>query len=592
MAEVQLIIQGGTPPYSISIKAEGDNTERCTDFDYASYKAAYNPVRNGQVVNYTVVISKAGCEPASTTFQKSCPVPQAPQPGFSITAVTQPACVGNTPTNASASISNIVNADRYKLLRDGSFVSGGDCTSPDGIWSGNSGTVLLPPPPVGQTWNYVIRAFNGANCGDWFDMPVTISTPSCQTPGPATPSFNLGITQPTCTNGNLSNAVLNVTAVSNGDRYNISEGSTYQGSNDCVNPRGTFDSTWVDIPVPAPPAGESKTYTVRIWKGTNCGDWLDKSITVTSPACTAEPVNPSFNLSVDQPVCVNNVMGPATLKLSNITNGNRYRTYQGSSYQGSNDCSSPEGTFSTSNHSISVAAPPAGQGQYWTVRIWNGVDCSKWYDRTVEVVSPQCDTPSPDILGVVTVNFHYDNKPLQAYASRWNPNPPQVNYACRYMIESGMYAGQSAITKHGDESQRFIGGSSANDAVLAASFDSIGYPENPPAKVFNRMMVSCARLRARGYTGVVSIALYVTELTPLITQNLPFWAMGSQGTQAGDLVATPRSNGSDFYISGTTSTSKDTGQVNVPYYFDQGVEKLTARCFVNLDTNKVTLQLV
>lgn len=394
MAEVTLTIAGNDPPYQISIKAVGDPTERCTDFDYASRKAAYNPVRNGQLTTYNVVVSKAGCNAGMTTFQLTCGTPSTPTPSFAVN-LEQPVCSNGTPGNARAVITNIQNADRYKILRNGGFVNGGDCNSPDGTWTGSSAEIALSPPPSGESWTYVIRAYNGGNCGQWYDQSVTVTSPNCQTtPVTNGPSFTLGVTQPSCNNGTLSNAVLNLTAISNADRYNIWMGSSYQGSNDCAAPAQTFGGNWVDVPVAAPAAGQSQAYTIRIWNGNNCGQWLDKTVTVTSPSCTTQPINPSFDLSVDQPVCNNGALSNAMLHLTNVSNGDRFRTSQGTTYQASADCSNPEGTISGNWVDIAKTAPASGQTQYWTVRLWNGNDCGKWFDRTVSITSPDCQAGS------------------------------------------------------------------------------------------------------------------------------------------------------------------------------------------------------
>lgn len=497
MPLIPLTIQNGSSGAVISIKIVGDATERYVGF--AGGNVAFVAPADNQSHTYELVVQDGDCR-ASQFFNLFCTGGSNPpggggsqNPAFNIGIVAQPSCTNNSLGDASVQITGISHADRYKILVNGSFLYGGSCTSPDGSWSGDSGLVILPHPPAGQSITYTIRAYNGTNCGEWYDQNVTILSPACSTTPPIDPPPNPG------------------------------------------------------------------------------------------------PLQPFFTISVQNPTCSNGSLTAPQIAISNGVNLYAYSFTTGSSYSGSNDCSNPFSLYASGTGYFTVPAPAPGQSQQYTVRGWPGTGCSTWYDVTFTVSSPSCSGAS-NVLGIVTLNFHFDNDPLTAYSNRFNTNPPPVNYKTRAMIESGSLAGQSVITEHGNESLRFVGGNSPDNAIMVSSYDPMGYPSSPPPAVFNRTMISCNRLRQAGYTGTISVALYVTRLSTSSTSTYHKWAMGSQGTNAGDIKSIPRSNGADFTFSGTQSTDKDFGEIQVdPGSLPQGIEVLKARCFINLDTNSVVL---
>lgn len=173
MAQVPLVIQNASAPYTISVKRENDVTERYLGFSGGILQ--FTADTDGVSHTYTVLVSKDGCN-ASGNVTLTC---GSAAIYFAIGSITQPVCSNGVLANAVVNITGIQNADRYKLITNGSYVNSGECTSPDGTWSGSTGTVTLPAPAAGTSVTYTIRAYNGAYCYAWYDQQVTVTSPSC-----------------------------------------------------------------------------------------------------------------------------------------------------------------------------------------------------------------------------------------------------------------------------------------------------------------------------------------------------------------------------------------------------------------------------
>ncbi len=210
-------------------------------------------------------------------------------------------------------------------------------------------------------------------------------------------------------------------------------------------------------------------------------------------------------------------------------------------------------------------------------------------------------TPQVEPLGVVTINLHYDNQYRYPYRvatstvpsnwdERWsNGHAPALYYASRIQFKSGIYNGQSALSNHFDKSNRYVGGTNAETAVAVASYDSIPYPGSTPDAVFNRFMISCKRLRERGYSGTIELDIYTKLITNTVDSNYISVKLGSQGTDAGDIITKPAQNGTDFDISGTTRLKGDTGNVTAINRNVINEEVKIAKAVINLTTNSVTI---
>lgn len=105
-------------------------------------------------------------------------------PSASLGTVIPPTCSGTQLLgNFNVYLNNVTNADRYEYCygQFGGNPCVGDCTNPDGTLTAGQNIVPIPAPPQGQTQLVTIRIYNGTNCNSYLDIPVTLTSPNCQT---------------------------------------------------------------------------------------------------------------------------------------------------------------------------------------------------------------------------------------------------------------------------------------------------------------------------------------------------------------------------------------------------------------------------
>jgi len=115
---------------------------------------------------------------------------------------------------------------------------------------------------------------------------------------PALPAFALSSVPPTCT-GNYANqnGKIIISGLTNGDRFDISAGSSYLGQGYAV---ATLMSsvTANELRNNLAGANYTQTYTIRVWNG-NAACFTDHTVTMTTPVCGCQELFiDNFNTSV------------------------------------------------------------------------------------------------------------------------------------------------------------------------------------------------------------------------------------------------------------------------------------------------------
>ena len=166
--------------------------------------------------------------------------------------------------------------------------SGGNNNTWSYLWS-SSNTNDIISTPVGTSTN-IIFSSNASRvitlricCGITCTGDTLTVTPQNDI------TANSSVTQqPTCANSGLG--IVTFTGVSNADRYRYCAGSTFACSNTCLTPDGVFSGntfSWSKVTLQNTP----ETYTLRIYNGTDCNSYIDRTITFNSWSCvTCQPI--------------------------------------------------------------------------------------------------------------------------------------------------------------------------------------------------------------------------------------------------------------------------------------------------------------
>ena len=137
--------------------------------------------------NYTATTTNGCGESALSavsvvTYEPSCGGGST-QPSAIVGTIIPPVCTGTQLLgNFSVYLNNVTNADRYEYCY-GNFGVGGctPCTGQDGFLVNGTNIISLPAPAQGVSQNVVVRIYNGTNCDSYFDVPLTLISPNCQT---------------------------------------------------------------------------------------------------------------------------------------------------------------------------------------------------------------------------------------------------------------------------------------------------------------------------------------------------------------------------------------------------------------------------
>ena len=168
MASFNLNITGGSSPYTISVKAQGDNTERFMSYSGGIVTFMYA----SGIHNYDIVVSKVGCTSATQSFTLNCDVPTpTPIPVPSCTPISS-VVIGGT-NSPEAGVPN----NTYTISYTGSTLS-------SGTWSVSGGATItyqetsycnITFPSAGS---YTIL-YNYTSCGNSYSVNKTITATSC-----------------------------------------------------------------------------------------------------------------------------------------------------------------------------------------------------------------------------------------------------------------------------------------------------------------------------------------------------------------------------------------------------------------------------
>lgn len=174
-----------------------------------------------------------------------------------------------------------------------------------------SETAKLPNPTAGQTWNMVLNPsgsnpaitpdgqVSGMNIDGIYRFSLSqdgcTSSDTVQIIRRSAPAFNLAIFQGGCNGGNsLNNATISIVNAGNpADRYDIIEGSVYNGTKD-FNTASSVPQDGIILQNITNPIG-SVSYTVRIFTQNNC--YSDKTITLQHVDCGCNALCLPFNVS-------------------------------------------------------------------------------------------------------------------------------------------------------------------------------------------------------------------------------------------------------------------------------------------------------
>ncbi len=118
---------------------------------------------------------------ATVSYQPSCGGGNTNTPSATLGTIIPPTCSGaQLLGNFSITLNNVQNADRYRYCYQPTFSCNNTCETPDGNLVVGTNIISLPAPQQGQSVNITIRIYNGTNCNSYLDIPVTLSSPNCQ----------------------------------------------------------------------------------------------------------------------------------------------------------------------------------------------------------------------------------------------------------------------------------------------------------------------------------------------------------------------------------------------------------------------------
>lgn|GEM_PF-3626646 len=131
------------------------------------------------------------------------------------------------------------------------------------------------------------------------------------------------------------------------------------------------------------PIEGAATYKVKFTDANGCMDEDEISI-------TCNPTAPTFDSSIVQPVCNGTNLTPGNVRLSNVSNGTRYKVCYNNTFT-CGDCGASDGFVNqTGDTVIGIFPAPQGQTQNVVIRVYNGDSCDVYTDFPAALVSPTC----------------------------------------------------------------------------------------------------------------------------------------------------------------------------------------------------------
>ena len=271
---------------------------------------------------------------------------------------------------------NLINYSCNLQVAGLSIVSGGTAPYQYKIDNGlylPSGLTQGFGPLTNGTHVITVKDSNNIECSKNLTVNCNAST---------VPTFsNPVVIQPNCNSNTTGKITFN--NVVNGDRYNYCNGNTFGCNNDCSTPDGfitsgtfTFDSQYIS-------GLGNKSYTIRIYNGTNCTLYTDYTVNFTESLCGNAANKPTFDRpTVIQPDAVTNTTGK--IIFNNIFNADRYIECNDSTFTCANLCTSGSIDMISGNSLTFDSDYISGSGnKSFTLRFYNGTNCNLYTDYTV-----------------------------------------------------------------------------------------------------------------------------------------------------------------------------------------------------------------
>ena len=257
--------------------ATGGNKNDFNDSDAANFNIA-----GGTFPSISVTVSTLGsvnhsldagfyCVPSTLAAIKATPV----------------TCTNNIPnSNGKVKVSGLVNVDKFAFSKNsggkftGAAYAAATATTADSVVLNN-----LPNPATAAGDTFYVRLYNGLCC--FKDTSVVLGFTDCAC---VKPLRSVRVTDPGCS----TTGKIEITAITNGNRYGISNGATYTVP---AYANATVVGT-LPISVKSNIANTADSvYTIRVFNGTNTC-FVDTTVTVK-----AAPVKPTILQQASSPFC-------------------------------------------------------------------------------------------------------------------------------------------------------------------------------------------------------------------------------------------------------------------------------------------------
>lgn len=148
--------------------------------------------------------------------------------------------------------------------------------------------------------------------------------------------------------------------------------------------------------------------------------------------------------SLQQPLCQGGVLTSAIASFSGISNADRYKVCEGSSFT----CimTVPDGFVNGSTTAVNLTAPFSGESKVYTIRFYAGSDTSKYKDVVVTVTSPtNCASKAPTpTLDDATNEPLVGTNPIE-YRTRISGTADCVGTINVYVLENGGYINKQSV---------------------------------------------------------------------------------------------------------------------------------------------------
>lgn len=420
MAQAKLSINAPADAVlSFIVREESQTTgNRFLSFNQASSVLLFDEIQDGNVHNYKVTIQSPGCLSATQTITFQCTDSGGCETvkGGQIIASSK---VGvNQPTPLSVVSLSGTTPYTYQWSTTGGTLS--------------SNTTVNPTITFGSTGTYTITVVV-SNCGN---SPITLtktieavletcdkSSTTCYFRSEGYNSYQQAYNV-AC----LNSGVFTIAAFSNA----LNLGSTVYADRDSGNCVKLAQGYYV-----------IKNSTNGCSTTTAIGSLINSIVQVdtTGKIVGSQPFNCGVSATLatlQQPLCQNGILTSAVASFSGISNADRYRVCEGSSFTCAMNV--PDGYVNGSTTAVTLTAPLSGESKVYTIRFYAGSDTSKYTDVVATVTSPtNCasKSPTPTVDGA-SIEQIVGTNPAQ-YQTRITGTAPCVGRIYLYLFENGTY---------------------------------------------------------------------------------------------------------------------------------------------------------